>query len=841
MGMSLAPTSHFFMSMSCLSGRPSLAGGVPRVLAFRSLTVALGLVISGFSLLVLLPNPASAQGIHAPIFIDGDANFTTGNGVISGSGTSNDPYVIQGWEISDIAVNRIEVRNTVSHFVVRGVTLRANETWGCPPCGSDIVFVNTTNGRVENSTLSGSPFSGGIFVSSSTDLVLSNNDITVFGQGYGITLDLSERVRIMNNHILIRDWGFGIQSASSRNNSITGNVIIGSTLFGWNPYEGILLSASEDTMVANNSFSSIRLSVHYSSRAALSNNSFSHGGIEISGGDLRHFTSHTITGDNFVDGRPVHYYKDCSGLTEDGVSVAQLFVANCTGVRVMNLQLDHVATGIQLAFVKGAIVEESNISESLMGLHIVASSNVSVRDIVLLRNGEGLGLELSSNVSIFHNSFLKNSAYELFGHENSWDNGYPSGGNYWADYIGKDECSGPAQDLCTGPDGIGDAPYQCSRECSLPGGGQLPIDRYPLFGPGQGDPKVIEVSIEPEKTHFAEGEAVTGAIFGSNPSAAPINLWFPYTGQSGLTVETCSSGVLYDGRSGGPWPTVSYLTLLPGETVRYPFYWNQSDSDGNPIPSPGRYFIRGWMLNAQVPPSPSIAITIGDLPPNSPPAARFDVLPSTGTAATSFAFDASGSTDSEYPAKCLEVRWDWNNDGAWDTPWSTLKVAEHQFLAPGGYTVNLEVRDPEGLLDNATAAVNVLSTLDQSPPEMRLDEPGAVTASGAFRISISVTDETAIAEVILHYRLPGETAFQISNMTPVGMGRYTAEIPLVETGRFDYYIVARDVAGNERQMPTTGFLSVTIERGISPRASILVVPAAVILVTAYVLSRRRRV
>jgi hypothetical protein len=39
-----------------------------------------------------------------------------------------------------------------------------------------------------------------------------------------------------------------------------------------------------------------------------------------------------------------------------------------------------------------------------------------------------------------------------------WDNGYPSGGNYWDDYNGTDQFSGPDQNI-PGPDGIGDYPY----------------------------------------------------------------------------------------------------------------------------------------------------------------------------------------------------------------------------------------------------------------------------------------------------------------------------------------------------------------------------------------------
>jgi nitrous oxidase accessory protein NosD len=40
----------------------------------------------------------------------------------------------------------------------------------------------------------------------------------------------------------------------------------------------------------------------------------------------------------------------------------------------------------------------------------------------------------------------------------TWDDGYPFGGNYWSNYTGIDEYSGPSQNE-TSSDGIGDTPY----------------------------------------------------------------------------------------------------------------------------------------------------------------------------------------------------------------------------------------------------------------------------------------------------------------------------------------------------------------------------------------------
>jgi hypothetical protein len=55
----------------------------------------------------------------------------------------------------------------------------------------------------------------------------------------------------------------------------------------------------------------------------------------------------------------------------------------------------------------------------------------------------------------------------------TWDDGYPSGGNYWSDYRHTDMLSGPGQNL-SGSDGIGDVSYIIDGDN---------IDAYPLMAP----------------------------------------------------------------------------------------------------------------------------------------------------------------------------------------------------------------------------------------------------------------------------------------------------------------------------------------------------------------------
>jgi len=94
-------------------------------------------------------------------------------------------------------------------------------------------------------------------------------------------------------------------------------------------------------------------------------------------------------------------------------------------------------------------------------------------------------------------------------------------------------------------------------------------------------------------------------------------------------------------------------------------------------------------------------------PVNQPPVAAFTIDPATGTVATVFEVDASGSTDTETPASLLEIRWDWENDGSYDTDWSTDRITTHQYDTAGDYTIRLQVRDADDQTGEITGEVTV--------------------------------------------------------------------------------------------------------------------------------------
>jgi len=109
-----------------------------------------------------------------------------------------------------------------------------------------------------------------------------------------------------------------------------------------------------------------------------------------------------------------------------------------------------------------------------LGMILYEVSNGTVENCRISNNWRGIQLEDTSNILFKHNDFIGNlvSAYDIDSIGSSWDNGYPSGGNYWSDYTGEDQFSGTDQNI-PGEDEIGDEPYRINYFDSK--------DNYPLM------------------------------------------------------------------------------------------------------------------------------------------------------------------------------------------------------------------------------------------------------------------------------------------------------------------------------------------------------------------------
>jgi parallel beta-helix repeat protein len=117
----------------------------------------------------------------------------------------------------------------------------------------------------------------------------------------------------------------------------------------------------------------------------------------------------------------------------------------------------------------GSIFEYSSAYRNLMVNNTFAADG---NDTIMLAN---------SYENIFYGNNFQNhkqrSIWDLYMQNNTWDNGYPSGGNFWIMYEGNDVFSGPNQDI-EGSDGIGDVAFYGNGIA-----GSILKDRYPLMTP----------------------------------------------------------------------------------------------------------------------------------------------------------------------------------------------------------------------------------------------------------------------------------------------------------------------------------------------------------------------
>jgi parallel beta-helix repeat protein len=186
---------------------------------------------------------------------------------------------------------------------------------------------------------------------------------------------------------------------------------------------------------------------------------------------------------------------------------AGIFMFGCANNTLQRNHVDYcTCQGIQLGDTEGNNISENTIEYCDRGLAINYSSYNTVTANVIKEctsdlsdgifltgspynvfaanfisaNSHGVGLLASNNSIFYHNNFVDNT-YQLFDYAplvgcersvDSWDDGYPSGGNYWGDYSGADLYRGAYQNE-TGSDGIGDTHYTINA---------VNTDNYPLMG-----------------------------------------------------------------------------------------------------------------------------------------------------------------------------------------------------------------------------------------------------------------------------------------------------------------------------------------------------------------------
>ncbi len=153
-----------------------------------------------------LPSASAGEcngAVHAPILISSDADFTAKNGVVSGSGTANDPYMIANWAINDMSLGYgLKVDNSAGGITKSfGISCISSNWKVATPSGGYVVWiVNVHTATTITMVLSNSgelPNSGGLRVESSSHILLRNESFNKMG-GEGILLLGSDHITVVD-------------------------------------------------------------------------------------------------------------------------------------------------------------------------------------------------------------------------------------------------------------------------------------------------------------------------------------------------------------------------------------------------------------------------------------------------------------------------------------------------------------------------------------------------------------------------------------------------------------------------------------------------------------------
>lgn len=679
-------------------------------------------------------NSTASFNVWRGIVIASSVNMTLSKNTMEGDGVEISGDLLEQWN-----THSIDTSNSVSG---KPVMYWKDVTGSAVPLGAgEVILANSTGITIENQTLNDGSI--GILLGFSTANTMINNNAS------SNTLD-------------------GIRLYESDNNTITGNRAS-------HNQHGIELEFSDGNAIRSNTLYSNEYGVF--ARWSMNNTEDNNEAWNNSRyGIYSHSSDGTvISGNNLSDNRLGIYVSESGNTT----------ITNNTST--LN-ELD----GILVSQSDNATVLSNLVSFSdRYGICIEYTNTNTVLGNTATYNEWGIRLYLSSYSIVYHNNIINNTIqatdWSLVPWANAWDNGYPAGGNYWSDYSGVDTKSGPNQNL-PGSDGVGDSPYVIDADS---------VDYYPLmfllndtYPPSVSITSPIDGEVLETTPIVVSGTAsdvggsgldrveirVNGGSWvdtvGTSTWSASLNLDLgPNTidarawdgiGNFGVDSVTIAYspmgiiiGVVEDTTGAGAIADVQ-VSLIDDQdnTVDTNTTNPLGEFEFQTVPV-GTYslhllatgyadlIVMGVDVMGDVVDLGTLLLT----PINTPPVAHFTVSPTAGNVSVIFEVNASQSSDVEDGASQLRARWDWEDDGNWDTTWSYSKMAQHQYATSGNFTIRLEVVDTGGLTDSITLQIELanlapICTIDHPAPNEKVS--GTLVISGRASDADGVVEEVEI-------------------------------------------------------------------------------------------------
>ena len=218
---------------------------------------------------------------------------------------------------------------------------------------------------------------------------------------------------------------------------------------------------------------------------------------------------------------------DRNDITNNGITGIESALSTDNIVNANNISYNDWF-GIEFYYCNNTVFSKNTIMNNKVdGICLGASHANKIIGNNIGKNSHGVSLSLSNGNTIFHNNFIQNrmlQARSISAQDNTWDNGHPSGGNYWSNYNGTDSFQGPLQNI-TGSDGIGDTAYSIDLDNQ---------DRYPLMGPFSSfnatSKHQVQTICDSTISDFQfNGTAISFNIYGENDTSGFCRICIPTT------------------------------------------------------------------------------------------------------------------------------------------------------------------------------------------------------------------------------------------------------------------------------------------------------------------------
>jgi parallel beta-helix repeat protein len=464
-----------------------------------SLTVATIVFLSVLFAGVLLPPEASAFTRYVGGV--GPGNYTTIQEAVDAAFPGNTVYVYNGTYQETVTIAKPlsligeDTNTTTIDTAGGGDGIHISSSW-VNVTGFTIMNSGVRNGQgielnlvrdcyIANNSI-GPNFMQGILLYWTSGNWIVNNTVLGDSYSYGIDLRTSSNERILNNTLTIHEYG--IYHTGSSYTTIKGNTMVGTSIFLMGLDLSVLNTHTIDTFNTVNG-----KPVYYWKN--LSGGTVPSGAGEViivnctdvivenqnvSGGTVGIYITHSanITASNNTASNGRHgmmvFVTQNSTVSHNNASrnVGGFELQYAPGNTLRNNTAMNNTQGFLVGLTDSSDFTDNNASGNTYGFFVVMSHGNTFAGNTASRNSEGFRLTNSGSNLLYHNRIINNTVQAVDNGANQWDEGYPSGGNYWSDYNGTDGMSGPNQTV-PGSDGIGDTPYDIDGDSR---------DRYPLMG-----------------------------------------------------------------------------------------------------------------------------------------------------------------------------------------------------------------------------------------------------------------------------------------------------------------------------------------------------------------------